>query len=135
MHPFEKLTAWQKAHELALCTLRTVARSKGTNFQVLADQLRRAAIAVPANIAEGSGRSSAAQFASFLSVAIASARKVSYLAHLAADVEMINPSDRALIEARCDQVIRMLVSLLRHLRSKPPTVGRTRRLKAAAIDG
>ncbi len=118
MHPFEKLTAWQKAHELAVITLRTLRQNSGPDHDVLAHQLRRAAISVPTNIAEGSGRPSGAQFAAFLGIALASAREVAYLARLGADLELIGTSDRAQIEARSDQVCRLLVPLLRHVREK-----------------
>ncbi len=111
MHPFRKLSVWQKAHELALATYRATDGVSYRNYPGLADQLRRAVISVPANIAEGAGRDTALQFCRFLEIAIASAREVDYLLTLAADLEAIQRSEHAKLEARTDQVCRMLVSL------------------------
>ncbi len=111
MHPFRKLSVWQKAHELALATYRATDGVSYRNFPGLADQLRRAVISIPANIAEGAGRDTALQFCRFLEIAVASAREVDYLLTLAADLEAIQRSEHAKLEARTDQVCRMLVSL------------------------
>lgn len=129
MHPFERLTAWQKAHEFTLAVLQTIERRTRASQQVLVNQLRRAAISVSANIVEGSGRSTAAQFASFLNIALASAREASYLIRLAADLRVIRTSERAVLEARCDQVCRLIVPLIRHLQQARPRA--TRRPRAS----
>ena len=115
MHPYEKLTAWQKAHEFTVAALEAIGRRGGVDHQALRNQLRRAAISVSANIVEGSSRSTAAQFASFLSIALGSAREAGYLIRLAADLKVLSQSDRAVLEARCDQVCRMIVPLMRHV--------------------
>ncbi len=126
MHPYEKLTAWQKAHEFTVAALQVIGRRGSVDHQGLRNQLRRAAISVSANIVEGSSRSTAAQFASFLSTALGSAREAGYLIRLAADLDVISQSDRAVLEARCDQVCRMIVPLMRHVVGAP-----SRRTRAA----
>ncbi|MCC6770166.1 MAG: four helix bundle protein [Gemmatimonadaceae bacterium] len=118
MHPFRKLSVWQKAHELALATYRATDGVSHRRYPGLADQLRRAVISVPANIAEGTGRDTALQLCHFLEIAIASAREVDYLLTLAADLEAIPRSDHAKLEARTDQVCRMLVALRATVRKR-----------------
>ena len=118
MHPFRKLAVWQKAHELALASYRVTESVSYRRFPGLADQLRRAAFSIPTNIAEGSGRDTPEQFAHFLEIAIGSAREVDYLLLLAADLEAIGRSDHAKLEARNDQVCRMLVALRATIRDR-----------------
>ncbi|MBC7893950.1 MAG: four helix bundle protein [Cytophagaceae bacterium] len=137
MHPYERLTAWQKAHEFTVATLQVIERQLRMGDKVLSNQLRRAAISVSANIVEGSGRSSAAQFAAFLAISLGSARECAYLIRLAADLKMIRLSDRATLEARCDQVCRMIVPLMRHLKTvdqRRPQPSRASRASRTARD-
>jgi four helix bundle protein len=132
MHPHERLTAWQKAHEFTLSVLRAIERRPRSAHLVVVNQLRRAAISVTCNIVEGAGRDSAEQFASFLNIALGSARECSYLICLAAELGAIPSTSRATLEARCEQVCRMIVPLKRHLErtigSRPP---KTRAARAA----
>ena len=118
MHPFRRLAVWQKGHELALATYRATEGVSYRRFPGLADQLRRAVCSIPANVAEGSGRDTPEQFAHFLEIAIGSAREVDYLLQLAADLEAIARSDHAKLEARNDQVCRMLVALRATIRER-----------------
>ncbi len=94
-------------------TLRIYAYAESVRrrYPALASQLVRAAHGIPANIAEGSGRASRAQFAQFLQVAIGSARELDYFLQLARDLRVITSSDHATLEARADEVTRMLVGL------------------------
>ncbi|MCC6318624.1 MAG: four helix bundle protein [Gemmatimonadaceae bacterium] len=133
MSPHERLIAWQKAHEFTVVTLSALDRRSGARHEALADQLRRAAIAVSANIVEGSARSSATEFAACLSMALAAARESGYLVRLAADLEAIRTSERAVLEARCEQVCRLIVSLLRHISARPdrPSVSRSAAARAS----
>lgn len=118
MHPFRRLAVWRKAHELALASYRITELVPHGKFPGLADQLRRAACSIPTNIAEGSGRDSPEQFARFLEIAIASAREVDYLLMLATELGAIATSDHAKLEARTDEVCRMLVALRTTVRTR-----------------
>ncbi len=109
---------WRKAHELALVSYRVTESVSYRRYPGLADQLRRAVFSIPTNVAEGSGRDTAVQFAHFLEIAIASAREVDYLLLLAADLDAISRSDHAKLEARTDEVCRMLVSLRATIRKR-----------------
>ncbi len=72
MFGFEKLTAWQKAVEYADLIYK-VTRSFPTEERFgLTSQLRRSAVSISSNIAEGSSRSSRADFARFVEIAYGS---------------------------------------------------------------
>jgi len=75
----------------------------------LIDQMRRASMSVASNISEGSGHATSAQFARYLTIALASARELDYHILLAHDLAVITPSDYARLDARIDQVSRMLL--------------------------
>ncbi len=117
MHPFRKLTVWQKAHELALRTYRATAGISGAQYPGLPAQIRRAAFSIPANISEGAGRDTAPQFAHHLEIAIGSARELDYFILLARDLGAISPIEHARLAARIDQVCAMAVSLRKKVRS------------------
>ena len=66
---YKDLIVWQKAMELTAEIYRLVAALPKTEAYALSDQMRRAAVSIPSNIAEGFGRSSTAQYIHFLSIA------------------------------------------------------------------
>ncbi len=72
MFGFEKLTAWQKAVEYADLVYRVTQGFPREERFGLANQLRRSAVSVSSNIAEGSSRSSRADFARFVEIAYGS---------------------------------------------------------------
>ena len=86
MRDYRHLIAWQKAHELTLTVYRiTRDFPRDERFGVSA-QLRRASASIATNIAEGSGRTTNADFARFLAIAAGSASEVQYQLELARDL-------------------------------------------------
>ena len=111
MYPFNRLTVWEKAHELTLRTYRVTDGVVARRFPALAAQLRRAVSAIPANIAEGAGHASQAQFGRYLAIAIASSHEAQYHLLLARDLGMLSSADYAHLEARAKEVQAKLVLL------------------------
>ena len=66
---FEKLNAWQEARKLVVDVYRLLEKFPKTENYALCDQLRRAAISVPSNIAEGTGRMAIKEQTHFLEIA------------------------------------------------------------------
>lgn len=66
---YEELIVWQKAMELVEETYRIVKLLPKEEMYALSDQMRRAAISIPSNIAEGQARHSTKEFLHFLSIA------------------------------------------------------------------
>ena len=73
---FRELIAWQKAIDLVVATHRVADRLPASQRFALADQLRRAAISVPANLAEGAGRTHLGDYLHHLSIARGSTREL-----------------------------------------------------------
>ena len=119
MHPYRRLLVWQKAHLLAIEAHRNVDGIPYARYPGLESQLRRAATSIPTSIAEGSGRDTAPQFLHSLQVALGSARELDYLLLLAVELGAIGQSEHARLEARLDEVSRMLKGLRARVRSQP----------------
>jgi len=79
MQPFTELKVWQRSHALVLEIYRLSRDFPAEERLGLTTQLRRAAISVPTNIAEGSRRQHAPDFARFLN--IAEAREIARMLH------------------------------------------------------
>ncbi|HVO88785.1 MAG TPA: four helix bundle protein [Casimicrobiaceae bacterium] len=69
---YQELVAWQIAMELVLAVYELSARLPQHEIYALASQLRRAAVSIPANIAEGHARRSKKEYLQFVSVALGS---------------------------------------------------------------
>ena len=113
---FQDLRVWQKAHEFVLLAYRLAALFPKHELFALGSQFRRAAVSVPANIAEGCGRATDADFARFLDVASGSASEVEYHLLLARDLQFLPPNEHLLLTANVCEVKRMLASFLKCLR-------------------
>jgi four helix bundle protein len=83
---FRDLTVWQKAHEFVLAVYRLTESFPDREKYGLAHQMRRAAVSVPANIAEGFGKRSQAEKSRFLNIAEASLEECRYYLILAQDL-------------------------------------------------
>ena len=88
MQAFVELKVWQRSHALVLQICRLSATSPVDERFGIAGQLRRAAVSVPTNIAEGSKRRSNPESARFLNVAEGSLVETEYLLILARDLEL-----------------------------------------------
>ena len=90
---FEKLNAWQEARKLVTNVYRLLEKFPKTENYALCDQLRRAAISVPSNIAEGTGRMAVKEQIHFLEIAFGSLMEVYCQLQIAVDLSYITPED------------------------------------------
>jgi four helix bundle protein len=115
MRDFRELKVWQKAHR---CTLEIYRHTQGFPAEErfgLTAQLRKAAVSVPSNIAEGCGREGERDFARFLSIAGGSASEVEYQLLLARDLGYLPDERHRPLDAQINEVKRMLNSFIRTL--------------------
>jgi four helix bundle protein len=83
---FQDLVAWQKAHEFVLAVYRVTSDFPKHELYALSSQMRRAAVSVPANIAEGFRRRGKGDKTRFLNIAAASLEECRYYVILACDL-------------------------------------------------
>jgi four helix bundle protein len=115
MRDFRKLKVWQNAHRCALEIYRHTQGFPVDERFGLTVQLRRAAVSVASNIAEGCGRDGERDFARFLSIAAGSASEVEYQLLLARDLGYLPDELHRQLDAQNNQIKRMLNSLIRKL--------------------
>jgi four helix bundle protein len=84
----------------------------------LCSQMQRAAVSVPANIAEGHARSSTKEFLHHLSIARGSLAELETMLTIAEELQYCPPSATSAIVQLCDRVSRMMAGLRRHLNDK-----------------
>lgn len=106
-HSFEDLDVWKRACGLAVYVYEQL---QGSRDYSLKDQMQRAAVSVPSNIAEGSERSDK-DFARFLSIARGSAAELRTQAYIAAKVGVISLEAMKHIVEETRQINRMLFAL------------------------
>ncbi len=92
-HAYETLNAWRKADDLAVEVYRATARFPKSETYGLTSQMRRAAVSVAANIAEGAARQYMREYQQFLYVARASLAELSYHIHLARRLRLLDEAE------------------------------------------
>ena len=97
---FEKLNAWQEARKLVVDVYRLLEKFPKTENYALCDQLRRAAISVPSNIAEGTGRMAIKEQTHFLEIAFGSLMETYCQLQIAVDLNYITSEDLQSIKRR-----------------------------------
>ena len=90
---FRKLIVWQRAHQLSLLVYKLTEKFPKSEIYGLTSQLRRAAVSVAANIAEGYGYGSKGQTGRFLNIAQGSLSEVEYFLILSLDLSYINQEE------------------------------------------
>jgi four helix bundle protein len=118
MQDFRSLQVWGKGHQLTLAVYRVTATFPKDELYGLTSQIRRASASIPANIAEGCGRSGKAELGRFLQVSMGSASELEYHLLLAHDLGYLQDADYRQIEAQAVEVKRMLSSLIVSLRTR-----------------
>jgi four helix bundle protein len=118
MMPYEKLLAWKVAHQLALDTYRTTEQWPRNEMYGLTSQTRRAALAIPTNIAEGVAKSGPREFRRFLDVSLGSASELSYLLLFARDRKILSLEDWGRLDSNRNRVGQLLWRLYRSIQNR-----------------
>lgn len=116
IHSWQDLEVWKVAHQLVLMIYQVCRGFPAQERFRLGDQLRRAAVSIPTNIAEGKGRSSRKEYLQFLAIARGSVEETKYLVLLAKDLRYIEGEVYGDLCREYDKVGRMLNGLMRSLR-------------------
>ena len=112
---FRDLRAWQRAMELLVESHRLADRLPYVQRFALADQIRRAAVSVPANIAEGYGRVHRGDYIRHLLIARGSARELESHLEGCARLDYLRAEELRTAFILVDQVSRLRLNLTRSL--------------------
>jgi len=116
LESFRALIVYKKSHELALRVYKITRRFPPEEQFGLVAQMRRAAISIPSNIAEGYCRSSRKEYLNFLSIAFASGNELSAQLSIAHELEFIYDADYDKIQALESEVLKLLRRLIMSLK-------------------
>lgn len=108
------LTVWKRSFKLVIHLYKiTLNFPKGEQFNLIS-QIRRAAVSIPSNIAEGAGRSSKKEFVQFLYIALGSLSELETQILIAAELDYLNPAD---ILSDIEEIRKMLLGLIKKLKT------------------
>ena len=115
---FEELVAWQRSRDLAIGIYRVTADERFARDRALQDQIRRAAVSVMSNLAEGFERYSRREFRQFISVARGSVAEVRSQLLLARELSYLAEADFSAMHALAVEISRMLAALHTSLKAR-----------------
>ena len=114
---FRDLVVWQRAMQMTFAIYRSTRDFPREELYGLTNQIRRAAVSVPSNIAEGHGRLNRAEFRQFLGVARASNCELQTQLLIARELRMGNPKLLDEAENLSHEVGRMIFATLKSLKN------------------
>ena len=112
------LNVWKKAMDLAAQVYSLTAKFPKEELYGLTSQIRRSAVSIPSNIAEGAARHSRKEFIQFLHIASGSVAELETQLLLAIQIGLLSGDH---IISHVEEVRRLLLGLLRSLKKKPIT--------------
>ncbi len=116
MRDYKRLKVWEKAHGLALAVYQVSRSFPKQEMYGLTSQVRRCAVSIPANIAEGYGRSGDAELLRYLHIAQGSSSELSYHLLLTKDLEYISGEQFQYLEHDLSEVQKMLAAFINSIR-------------------
>lgn len=128
MRDFRKITARQKADDLAVGIYQQTRSYPREELYVLTSQMRRAAYSVPSNIAEGASRNSKKDYLHFLYMARGSLSEVGYFVHLSKRLGYLDIDPHTHLSEQADEASRILAGLINSVESE---VGPLKRVEIA----
>lgn len=115
---YRDLVAWQKSMRLMLGVYRLTETFPKHELYGLSQQLRRSAVSIPSNVAEGSSRRSTQEFLRFLNIACGSLAELETQLSAAAMLEYMDTATEANMLNQAEEVSRILHGLYKSLQSK-----------------
>jgi four helix bundle protein len=119
MKSYKDLTAYQKAYDLALRVYKATKNYPREEIYGLVSQLRRSAVSLPCNIAEGYRRRSRKEYIQFLHIALGSCSELEILLVLSRDLRFLDESEAKELYSLQEESSRLLYGLIASLTRKP----------------
>ena len=117
MRDFRQIKVWAKAHDLTLNIYRATAHFPKEERYGLTSQIRRSCSSIPANIAEGFGRTGDPELARFLQIGMGSACELEYHILLAKELQLLSDPKYDELAAKVIEIKKMLATLLSRVRN------------------
>ena len=117
MQDFKNLIAWQKSHDFVKEIYLHSSAFPSYELYGLTSQLRRAAMSIPANLAEGASRGSKADFARFVQISMGSAAETEYLLFLAFELGYFSSEIFEDMSEKVVEIKKVMAGFLKKLRN------------------
>jgi len=118
MQDYTKLGVWQKSYTFCLDVYHVTRSFPKEELYGMVSQIRRAAVSIPANIAEGCGRHTDNDLLRFLDIALGSVAELDTLLRLAHDLDYFAAEDDRPLESRLLEIKKMLTALILKIRNE-----------------
>jgi four helix bundle protein len=115
--PHKKLDVWKLSMDLVVHVYEATEKFPREERFNLTDQIRRAAVSIPCNIAEGAARQTRKEFANYLHMAQGSLSELDTLLELAKRMRYTSPNDWHALDGQMVRIDKMLSGLIRHQKS------------------
>ena len=115
---FRKLIVWKRSMALAREVHLLANKLRGRDRAALADQMRRAAMSIPANIAEGNARNSRPDYLRFLAIAAGSLAELETHIELARELQLLPPDSLTTAHGLLNETGALLTRLMQALRKQ-----------------
>ncbi|HYG50268.1 MAG TPA: four helix bundle protein [Flavobacteriales bacterium] len=111
MNNYKNLMVWKKAVDLSISIYRTTASFSAEEMYGLTSQMRKAAVSISANIAEGAGRNSSKEFNQLLGIANGSTNELETLTIIACELDFIKQDKKELYLQHIVEIQKMIRKL------------------------
>lgn len=118
---YRDLKVWQLAVALVTLVYETTKQFPTAERYGIVSQIQRAAVSIPANLAEGHARDSTKEYLHHISYSLGSLAESETLLHVAKQLSFINAETLSALMSRCDELGKMVRSLQKTLKSKLPS--------------
>lgn len=115
MQSYLRLEVWKKSHQFVLDVYQLTKAFPRDEMFALTRQFRRAAVSIPANIAEGSAKKTVKEFSNFLRISLGSVHECEYYILLSKDLSYINGSQFMEFNNDINRIKAMLIKFLAKL--------------------
>ena len=117
MKDFRSLKVWERAHQLVLAVYQATKTFPRQEMYGLTNQIQRAAVSIPTNIAEGCGKSGDIDFSRYLQIAMGSSSELEYQLLLAHDLNYLSDEVYQSLSNQLIEIRKMLNTLILRTRA------------------
>lgn len=119
MQSYRELRVWQRSIDLVSAIYKLTDHFPKSELFALTNQMRRASISIPSNIAEGYSRKSRQEYIQFLRIAFGSGAELETQLHIATTLRFVKANETEEVSKILEEVMKMLNKLITSLVAKP----------------
>jgi four helix bundle protein len=116
--PHKKLEAWKQSVDLVIAIYKATEEFPSREIYGITNQVRRAAVSIPSNIAEGAARQTKKEFTNFLHIAQGSLSELDTQFEIATKRGYLDVKSRDGLDEKMTPIDKMITGLIRHLSKK-----------------